>query len=160
MIKNLSHNVILTRQQIFEMKNLLFIFLIILTSTISFSQEVKDFKIKTSKNATERKAILDLLRKEILKDINQEVVFNVKHLKISENYAWFEGDALRKDGKAIQFPDETYDCCHVEGLFEKLNGKWKIVESGLFSTDCWYCGLSQRYPKVPKVIFTEGPLLN
>lgn len=142
------------------MKNVIVLFLSILTSTFSFSQEVKDFKIKTSKNANERKAILDLLRKEILDEINQEVVFNVKHLKASGNYAWFEGDALRKDGEQIQFPDETYDCCHVEGLFEKLNGKWKIVEFGTFSTDCWYCGLSKRYPTVPKIIFTEAPLTN
>lgn len=91
-----------------------------LASATTFSQEVKDYKIKTTQNASERKEILDLLRYEILKEIDQEVIFSVNHLKLSGNYAWFEGNTLRKDGKEIVFPDNLYDCCHVEGLFEKV----------------------------------------
>jgi hypothetical protein len=117
-----------------------------------------DYKLKTTKNSLERKAILDLARKDIFDDLKQDVLFNVDHLKVSGNYAWFEGKAVRTDGKELEFPDETYDCCHVEGLFEKVQGKWKIVEFGSFSTDCWYCGIAYLYPKVPKGIFTEAPL--
>ena len=111
------------------MKKHIFVILL-LSSYFSFSQEVKDFKKKTENNALERTEILDLLRTEIKKDINQDVQFVVKHLKVSGKYAWFEGEALRKDGKKIEFPDDSYECCDVGGLFlkKKENGQLYKVE--------------------------------
>ncbi len=132
--------------------------ILLISSYFSFSQEVKDFKKKTENNALERTEILDLLRTEIKKDINQDVQFVVKHLKVSGKYAWFEGEALRKDGKTIKFPDDSYECCNVGGLFEKKEGKWTTLESGTFSTDCWYCEITNQYPYVPKIIFSESVL--
>ncbi|MCF1420764.1 hypothetical protein [Mangrovimonas futianensis] len=122
------------------------------------SQEVIDFKIKTSENATERKEMLDLLRIEVKQDINQEVLFKVNHFKLLGNYAWFKGDAIERNGKELIFPDNSYDCCHVEGLFMNKNNKWELIEIGLFSTDCWQCGLAKRYPKIPNIIFSEEAL--
>ncbi len=121
----------------------------------SFGQTVRDFKTKTSENEKERTEILNIARKDIFSQFDQEVVFVVNHLKVSGNYAWFEGTVQRKDGKPMEFPDEAYDCCHAEGLFIKKNGHWTIVEFGAFSTDCWYCGISDRYPNVPKGIFSS-----
>jgi hypothetical protein len=120
------------------------------------SQTVRDFKQKTSENQTERTEILNLARNDIFSEFNQEVVFVVHYFKVCGNYAWFEGYVQRKDGEPMQFPDEAYDCCHAEGLFVKKNGHWTIAEFGSFSTDCWYCGISDRYPNVPKSIFKEG----
>lgn len=140
------------------MNQLYLILLILLTSGNLFSQEVQDYQVKTSENATERKAILDLARGSILKEIHQDVVFNVTHLKVSNGFAWFQGNAIRKDGKEIELPDDSYDCCHAEGLFQKKNGKWIIVEFSSFSTDCWFCQIALKYPKVPKGIFTSSAL--
>ena len=137
-------------------KNFLLIFLFQIISIFAFSQELQDFKIKTSKNAKERTEILDLARNDIKKSIQQEIVFKVKHFKVSKNYAWLEVDVNSADGKTIQLPDDSYDCCHAEGLFKKVKGKWSKVEFNSFSTDCWYCGIASRFPKVPRSIFTEA----
>lgn len=137
---------------------LVLILILSINLTTSYSQEILDFKVKTEANNQERKSIIDLFRKEVESEINQKVIFAVTHLKVSANYAWFEGQAKTKSGGQLLLPDESYDCCHVEGLLKKVNGKWKIIELGLFSSDCWYCGLASRYPKVPKGIFTSGPL--
>jgi hypothetical protein len=54
-------------------------------------------------------------------------------------------DVVRKDNNEINLPNEVeYDCCHVEALFKKINGSWKILEQGSFSTDVWYDGIWNR----------------
>lgn len=129
-----------------------------LVTFTSFSQEVKNYTIKTKENEAERKMILDLARKEVEEDIKQKVVFKVQHLKVSENYAWFQADAVGVNGEELSMPEDYYDCCHVEGLFEKKNGTWQKVEFVGFSTDCWYCGIAVKYPKAPKEIFSDAAI--
>jgi hypothetical protein len=58
----------------------------------------------------------------------------------------------RKDGKEIELPDDSYDCCHVEALFKKNKEKWQILESGAFSTDVWWDGIWER-TATPAAIF-------
>ena len=135
-------------------KSLLTLFIFV--SLFSNGQTTRDFKKKTSENETERTEMLNLARKNVFTQINQEVVFVVNHFKVCGNYAWFEGTVQRKDGQQLEFPGDYYDCCHAEGLFVKKNGKWTILEFHSFSTDCWYCGISERYPQVPKSVYPTG----
>ena len=104
------------------MKTALFIVGLILIQTYTFSQEVRDLKLKTPENSSERAEILNLFRTEIFKNLSISVVFTVKHLKISGKHAWFEANASSSNGEPIKFPDDSYDCCHVEGLLENVNG--------------------------------------
>ena len=76
--------------------------------------------------------MLHILRSDLYKEFKQLFTFKVYHFKVSNNYAWFEADAKRKDGNEIVFPDEFYDCCHVEALFKKNNG----IFMKLFSIPC------------------------
>ena len=74
--------------------------------------------------------MLDILRANLYQDFQQELVFVVNHFKVGNNYAWFMGDAQRRDGQEIILPNYDYDCCHVEALFKKAmeNGIWyKVV---------------------------------
>jgi hypothetical protein len=117
---------------------------------------VQNFKVKNKTNQVERTEMLDLLRVKVKAEINNEVQFVVNHFKVSGDYAWFKGDAKRFDGKAIEFSEDAgYDCCHVEGLFKKQDGKWTILEANAFSTDVWWDGIEKKYPKANRIIFKD-----
>ena len=128
----------------------LLVLLLMAGSTLS-AQTVKDFKVKNSTNAAERTIMLDLLRTAMQDEFEMEFKYVVNHFKVSGNFAWFKGDAQRKDGKTLSLED-MYDCCHVECLFKKVNNKWTIVEYGAFSTDVWYEDIQAR-AKAPAAIF-------
>ncbi len=131
----------------------------ILTAIFSVNaQSVLDFKKKTSTNATSRTAMLDLLRAEVKKEINQDVVFVVNHFLVSGNYAWLEATAQSKtSGKQLIMPGDDFDCCHAQALFVKNSkGNWQIEASGAFSTDMWYYCIGKEYPKANPRIFTQG----
>lgn len=124
----------------------------------SFSQTLRDFKKKTDENTKERTEMLDLLRTDIKNDLEQDVVFVVNHFKVYGTYAWMEGTVQRKDGKELKFPDEAYDCCHVEALFKKVNGAWVLKANGAFSTDVWYACILSSYPEASRQIFSSNVL--
>src|ERR1700748_1028287 len=131
------------------MKSKYFILFLLLFTLEAYSQAtVPDYKVKTAANAKERTEMLDALRAHLYKDLKMTLEFVVDHLKVAGNYAWFQGTAARKDGKQIRFPDrgDILDCCHVEALFKRKAGKWKVPEGAAFSTDVWYEGISKRYP--------------
>jgi hypothetical protein len=139
----------------------IFIFLLfttLLSIQLSFSQTLRDFKKKTEENTKERTAMLDLLRTDIKNDLEQDVIFVVNHFKVYGPYAWMEGTVQRKDGKELKFPDEAYDCCHVEALFKKVNGAWVLKANGAFSTDVWYACILSSYPEASRQIFSSNVL--
>ncbi len=123
---------------------------------ITFSQVVRDFKTKNENNIKDRTMMLDILRANLYQNYQQEFIFVIRHFKVSNNYAWFEGNAQRKDGKMIKFDEGENSCCLVTSLFKKSNGKWYIVESGAFGTDVWWYGIGSRYPAAPRAIFPNG----
>jgi endoglucanase Acf2 len=126
-----------------------------LSVQLGYGQALRDFKKKTETNAKERTFMLDLLRTDIKNNLEQDVIFVVNHFKVYGNYAWMEGTVQRKDGKELKFPDEAYDCCHVEALFKKVNGSWILKENGAFSTDVWYACIVSSYLEASRQIFSE-----
>lgn len=130
-------------------KLLLFYFLSL--SLCSFAQNIESLKNKTPKNAAERTLILDIIRASLYQDYKQEFIFVVNTLNVSSQFAWFQGTAVRKDGKEIR-TNEYDDCCHVERLLKRNYDKWYIVELEAFSTDIWYDGIWDRYD-VPMALF-------
>jgi hypothetical protein len=131
------------------MKKLAILSLLFLSlETTFFAQSLRNFKVKNESNAKERTQMLDLLRNDIKKDIKQDVIFVVNHFMCSGVYAWMEGSVQRKDGKPLTFPDDFYDCCHVEALFKKVNGNWTLKAQGAFSTDVWYNCIGSNYPNI------------
>jgi len=139
-----------------------FIVILIFTTLVSiqfgYGQTLRDFKKKTEENTKERTAMLNLLRYDIKNDLEQDIVFDVNHFKVYGNYAWMEGSVHRKDGKELKFPDDMYDCCHVEALFKKVNGSWVMKANGAFSTDVWYLCILSSYPEASRQIFSSNVL--
>ena len=136
-------------------KYLLFVFLF--TTSVSFGQGILDYKIKNASNAKDRTAILDVYREYLYRQYKQEFVFVVKHFKIGNNFGWLMADLKRKDGGSLVLPSDEgeSDCCHVEALFRRTNGRWIIVEHMEFSNDIWWQGIGRRYPTAPPAIFDE-----
>ena len=134
----------------------LYIFILLLGSQqILHAQKVLDYKTKTSANQAERALLLELLRKAMYKEFKQEFVFAVDRLNVYHGYAWLKSNASRKDGKEIKLDAEIpYDCCHVEALFVKKNGKWQMYEYTAFSTDMWWLGLWDD-KKIPIKVFGD-----
>ena len=118
-----------------------------------FSQSIQNFKTKTSSNTEDRTMMLDILRANLYQEFEQEFEFVVNHFKVGNGYAWSMGDAQRRDRQEIILPNYDYDCCHVEALFKKINGKWYLVESGAFSTDLWWDGIWEDHEDAPRAIF-------
>ncbi len=144
------------------MKNLLIKFtffacLFMSTGAVN-AQSVADFRVKNAYNEADRTMMLDILRANLYQDYKQEFIFQVNHFLVSGGYAWFMGNAERKDGRQIRVRDYD-DCCHVEALFTKRGNKWYLETSGAFSSDIWYMGLSYKYPRAPRAIFDRVSLM-
>ncbi|RYD97473.1 MAG: hypothetical protein EOP54_10790 [Sphingobacteriales bacterium] len=127
--------------------------LVVLTSLPLQAQVIKDYKTKTTANHTERSKILDLLRAEIYRRHKQEVQFVVEKLNVQGEYAWFQGQVQRKDGKEFEIAGEA-DCCHVEALLRNKNGKWYIDEMAAFTTDVWWDGIWEE-KKLSRQLFVH-----
>lgn len=140
------------------MKKTLFTYLLLTTLSLFAidlnAQNIMDIKVKNPSNEKDRTMMLDILRVSMYQQYKQEFIFEVKHFKMSNGYAWFMGNAVRKDGKQIKLGEYT-DGTHVEALFTKKGDKWYLAESGAFSTDTWWVGLSAQYPNAPKGIFDQ-----
>jgi hypothetical protein len=122
------------------------------------AQEVYDFKVKNAANEKDRTMMLDILRASLYQNYKQELIFEVQHFKVGGGYAWFRGNAVRKDGKQVRV-GEYDDCCHVEALFTKRADKWYMETSSAFSSDVWYVGLTSKYPRAPRAIFDQSVLM-
>ncbi len=144
------------------MKNLLIKFtflacLLVSTGAVN-AQSVADFRVKNAYNESDRTMMLDILRANLYQDYKQEFIFQVNHFLVSGGYAWFMGNAERKDGRQIRVRDYD-DCCHVEALFTKRGNKWYLETSNAFSSDIWHIGLSYKYPRAPRAIFDQASLM-
>ena len=139
------------------MKSTLLTLILLLFVLTSFAQtaKVSDYKVKTASNAKDRTEMLDAFRADLYKEWKLKFEFVVGYFKRSGDYAWFEGTAERKDDKEMTFPDDSYDCCHAEALFQKKAGKWIMLEGAAFSTDVWYWGISKKHPLAPVGIFPK-----
>ena len=136
---------------------ILSLFLCILCMNLEANaQAILNFKVKSAANEKERTMMLDILRATMYQGFKQEFIYKVNHFKMGGGYAYFTGEALRKDGKEITWSeDEAHDCCFVGALFRKKQDKWYIEESCIFPTDMCNTGISQRYPKAPVGIFDD-----
>ena len=139
-------------------KRTLFISLLLMMFSISKAQRILDYKVKNNLNVKERTMMLDIYRATLYESYRQEFEFVVNHFKVYGSYAWMEGTVQRKDGKELKFPDEAYDCCHVEALFKKVNGAWVLKANGAFSTDVWYACILSSYPEASRQIFSSNVL--
>ncbi|PBI94548.1 hypothetical protein BSF41_02970 [Flavobacterium sp. ACN2] len=115
-----------------------------------YSQNVYDYKVKTVSNVKDRTKILDVLRSKLKKDYDQEFVFVVSQLNVSERFAWFNGYVHRKDGEGLLL--EPGEDSHITALLQKKGNQWNVLKMEVFIKEVeWEDFLNKT--KAPKKIF-------
>ena len=110
---------------------------------------------------------MDALRGTVKPELgNQDILFAVSEpgqvLRQSGNFAWLQGRIELRNGKDPETKGTSFeedakegimDGFHVEALFQKKNGAWKVLEHGVGSTDVWWEGIETRHTDAPRAIF-------
>ena len=100
--------------------------------------------------SAERKAIMDALRKPVQKATKFPVIFRVGHLKVLNGWAFFSGNALRADGKAI---GDDFLWGETSALLRKQGKSWTVLHWG-FATDTGIVDESKaKWKQAPRAIF-------
>lgn len=94
----------------------------------------------------ERKAIMDALREPVQTDLRQPVIFKVKALRVTDEWAFLDGQPLRPDGSQVDYRKTRYQERIREGFFEngisallrKRQGQWQVVTYSIGHTDLIY----------------------
>lgn len=108
----------------------------------------------------ERKAILDVLREPVEKELKQEVKFKVDSLKVQKGWAFLRGQPQRADGKAINYKITAYKENIEAGVFDdgisallhKEGKEWKVITYVIGATDVPWVEWDKEY-KAPSGIF-------
>lgn len=133
----------------------LFSFALFLAGSV-FSQTVYTPEI----GSAERKAILDVLRVPVERQLKQKIVFVADDFKVQGNWAFVGGRPQGPNGGEPDYRGTVYYEAKDQGafdnnffaLFKKTSGKWRLVKYMIGCTDVCYSDWWNRY-KAPKAIF-------
>jgi hypothetical protein len=110
------------------------------------------------KNSPERKAILDVLRVPVERDLKQKIVFVADNFKVQGSWTFVSGRPTTPSGgqpnlkgTAWEDAEDLFDD-NFFGLLRKRNGKWRVVAYALGCTDVCYSDWWKRH-NAPKSIF-------
>jgi hypothetical protein len=112
-------------------------------SAATTAQENTPTEVNTKVNSEERKKILDALRQDVEKELQQEVKFVVTKMHRYGNWATVLAKPIQKDDLPVNYnntkyqeriDDGTFDE-HVLALLQLNKGNWKVVEYEIGATD-------------------------
>ena len=115
------------------------------------------------KGSAERKAILDVLRVPVERELKQKIVFAADSFRVQGNWAFVSGTPQKPDGSEPNYRGTPYFEQQDQGafdnnffaLFKKTGGKWRLVKYLIGCTDvCWMDWWTEH--KAPKSIFPLG----
>lgn len=112
------------------------------------------------KGSPERKAILDVLRVPVERDLKQKIVFVADNFKVQGNWAFVSGTPQNATGGSPDYSRTKYADAFESGAFDnnffallrKTAGKWKVTTYAIGCTDVCYADWWSRY-KAPKSVF-------
>ncbi len=112
------------------------------------------------RGSPERKAILDVLRVPVAKQLKQPIIFRIDHLKVQKGFAFVRAYPQKPDGSAIDYTGTVYQEAIDAGAFDEgviallknANGKWRVMQYVLGATDVPWVDWDKKY-KAPKAIF-------
>jgi len=102
---------------------------------------------------SERRAIMDALRRPVSRRLGQTVIFHVSSLKAKRGWAYLRGAAHKTNDSSFG-PDKAWGV--VEALLHKEGSRWKVMVWGQ-ATDVSMDEKAQRdYPDAPHSIFESN----
>ena len=112
------------------------------------------------KGSAERKAILDVLRVPVERELKQKIVFATDNFKVQGTWAFVSGTPQGANGGEPNYRGTPYWQAKQDGIFDnnffgllrKTNGKWRVVKYLIGCTDVCYADWWSRY-KAPKAVF-------
>lgn len=110
--------------------------------------------------SSERKAIMDALRRSVTPSVKQPVVFKTQWIRSNGSVAFLWGTPQRPDGRPLDYRKTVYADAQREGMFDdgvyglfrKRNGRWRTEEWQIGMTDVPWDGLWTR-KKLPRTLF-------
>ena len=101
----------------------------------------------------ERKSIMDALRVPVQADLRQAVIFKVKDLRVTDEWAFLNGEPLRPDSSKVDYRRTRYQEQIDMGFFDhgisallrKRQGQWQVVKYSIGHTDVIYDGWDREY---------------
>ncbi|MEO0444969.1 MAG: hypothetical protein AAF191_02715 [Verrucomicrobiota bacterium] len=111
-----------------------------------------------------RKAVLDSVRKPVEQELNQEVLFKVHNLRVSDQWAFFTGLPLTKVGqKRIDYSRTKYAEAVEADMFEdwvcallkRKGNKFVVVEYYIGATDNVYSPWPSQYGASMALVYGE-----
>lgn len=136
-----------------------------LTSTflfmVAFAIGVSAQAVTTpEKGSAERKAIMDVVRVPVEKELKQKIVFVADSFKVQGTWAFVSGSIQTPAGERPDLRNTEYAESAEAGAFDnnffallrKTGGKWKLTTHALGCTDVCYLDWWSKY-KAPKAIF-------
>src|SRR3712207_238986 len=98
---------------------------LLMPAALSAQQQSKPYTPKPG--SRERKAILDALRKPVMRSNNgKRVIFTKVDLKVYKGWAYVFGASVDTKGKPVSpYPQLTY---WVSAFLRNTNGKWRVME--------------------------------
>jgi hypothetical protein len=100
--------------------------------------------------SAERKAIIDALRKPVMKKVKTRVIFELGYFKVRDGWAMVSGSARKADGTS--FGDE-FLWGEVTALLRKEKKAWRVLEWGFASGTDVFDDARKKYPRAPSSIF-------
>lgn len=112
------------------------------------------------KGSAERKAILDVLRVPVEKELKQKIVFVADNFTVQGTWAFIGGTPQTPAGGRPNYRNTVYWEAVASDAFDnnffallrKTGGKWRVVTKAIGCTDVCYADWWRRY-KAPKSIF-------
>ncbi len=130
--------------------------LLLLTIATAFAQKATT----PSPGSEERVALMDALRQAVEPELEQEVIFKIDSLKVSDGWAFMRGVPQKKGGGEVNYKNTKYQEAINEGafddnicaLFQEKSGEWTVVEFVLGATDVPWVSWADDFD-APKAIF-------
>lgn len=104
------------------------------------------------KGSTERKAIMDAMRKVVGKRMKKKIIFTPDSLKVEKGWAYFAGGFDNVDGTPVS---ADYMWGNLSALLHFEGRRW-VVKKYVHNTDVIEPEFMQEYPQAPKAIFNKS----